>query len=89
MEPSAWINGDADYSNWGINSTNIMLYNGDGWPGGFAEMYPGATPADYNTGGGASLGLPGTPADVQIGGQNYTVSYSGSWGAPAPNDHLQ
>ena len=89
LEPSAWINGDADYSNWGINSTNIMLYNGDGWPGGFAEMYPGATPADYNTGGGASLGLPGTPADVQIGGQNYTVSYSGSWGAPAPNDHLQ
>jgi hypothetical protein len=89
LEPSPWINGDAGYANWGINSTNIMLYNGDGWATGFAEMYPGATIEDYNTGGGASLSAPGTAGDVYIGGQSYTVNYVGSWGAPHPNDNLQ
>jgi len=88
LEPSPWINGDADYSNWGINTTNIMLYNGDGWPGGFAEMYPGATLADYNVSGGATLSTPGT-GDVQIGGQSYTVNYNGAWGAPHEGDSLQ
>jgi hypothetical protein len=88
LEPSPWINGNADYSNWGINSTNIMLYNGDGWAWGFAEMYPGATLADYNSSGGAGLSAPGS-ADVQIGSQSYTVNYSGSWGAPHPRDNLQ
>ena len=89
LEPSPWINGDADYSNWGINSTNIMLYNGDGSPWGFAEMYPGATLADYNSGSGASLSAPGSTSDVHIGSQSYTVNYNGSWGAPHPNDNLQ
>lgn len=88
LEPSPWINGDADYSNWGINTTNIMLYNGDGWPGGFAEMYPGATLADYNASGGATLSTPGT-GDVQIGNQSYTVNYDGAWGAPHEGDSLQ
>ena len=88
LEPSPWINGDADYSNWGINTTNIMLYNGDGSPWGFAEMYPGATLAEYNNSGGASLFTPG-PGDVQIGSQSYTVSYNGAWGAPHEGDSLQ
>jgi hypothetical protein len=88
LEPSPWINGDADYSNWGINTTNIMLYNGDGWPGGFAEMYPGATLAEYNNSGGATLCAPG-PGDVQIGSQTYTVNYNGAWGAPHEGDSLQ
>jgi hypothetical protein len=88
LPPSPWINGDADYSNWGINTTNIMLYNGDGWPWGFAEMYPGATPADYNSNGGAVLSAPGS-GDVQVGSQSYTVNYNGAWGAPHPNDNLQ
>ena len=89
LEPSPWINGDADYSNWGINTTNIMLYNGDGWPTGFAEMYPGATLADYNTLGGASVSEPGSAATVQIGSQGYAVGYNGSWGSPNPGDNLQ
>ncbi len=89
LEPSPWINGDADHLNWGINTTNIMLYNGDGWAGGFAEMYPGATLADYNAGGGAGLSAPGSGATVQIGSQSYAVNYNGSWGAPHPNDNLQ
>jgi hypothetical protein len=88
LEPSPWINGDADYSNWGINTTNIMLYNGDGWPWGFAEMYPGATLAEYNNSGGATLAAPG-PGDVQIGSQTYTVNYDGAWGAPHEGDSLQ
>jgi Family of unknown function (DUF6345) len=66
-----------------------MLYNGDGWAWGFAEMYPGATLADYDSGGGASLSAPGSTSDVQIGSQSYTVNYTGSWGAPHPNDNLQ
>ncbi|PMD33416.1 hypothetical protein L207DRAFT_518185 [Hyaloscypha variabilis F] len=89
LEANPWINGDADYLNWGINSTNIMLYNGDGWPYGVTEMYPGATPAEYNAAGGASLMAPGSSGDVQIGSQSYTVNYSGSWGTPNPNDNLQ
>jgi Family of unknown function (DUF6345) len=89
LEPNPWINGDADYSNWGINTTNIMLYNGDGSPYAISEMYPGATPADYNTGTGGSLAAPGSSGDVQIGSQSYTVNYNGSWGAPNPNDQLQ
>jgi Family of unknown function (DUF6345) len=84
-----WINGDADYSNWGINTTNIMLYNGDGWPTGFAEMYPGATLAEYNASGGGFVSDPGSTDTVAIGSQNYAVNYDSSWGAPHPNDNLQ
>jgi hypothetical protein len=89
LDANPWINGDADYSNWGINTTNIMLYNGDGSPYGFTEMYPGATLADYNAAGGSSLSAPGSPTTVQIGNQSYSVDYNGSWGAPNPNDNLQ
>jgi hypothetical protein len=88
LESSPWINGDADFSNWGINTTNIMLYNGDGCPTCFCEMYPGATLADYNSAGGATLSIPG-PGDVQIGSQNYSVSYNGAWGSPHEGDSLQ
>ncbi|MGD0331005.1 MAG: DUF6345 domain-containing protein [Nitrososphaeria archaeon] len=85
----AWINGDADYSNWGINTTNIMLYNGDGCPSCFTEMYPGATPDEYNASGGAVLFTPGSSSTVQIGSQYYFVNYNGSWGTPNPGDNLQ
>jgi uncharacterized protein DUF6345 len=89
LEAHPWINGDADHSNWGINTANIVLYNGDGSPTGFAEMYPGATLADYNSGGGGALSTPGSSATVQIGSQSYAVNYNGSWGAPHPKDNLQ
>jgi hypothetical protein len=84
-----WITGDADYSNWGINTANIVFYIGDANPYVFAEMYPGATPAQYNTSGGATVVAPNSSITVEIGSQNYDVPYAGSWGAPYPNDQLQ
>ena len=89
LDSHPWIDGDADYSNWGINTANIVFYIGDSAPDCFAEMYPGATPADYNTDQGGWVLMPTDPATVQIGSQYYDVAYAGSWGAPHPNDQLQ
>jgi len=84
-----WINGDADYSNWGINTANIVFYIGDANPYVFAEMYPGAAPSQYNSSAGAYVGVPTSSTTVEIGSQNYDVPFAGSWGAPYPNDRLQ
>jgi hypothetical protein len=89
LPPNPWINGDADYRNWGINTANIVFYIGDGNPYVFAEMYPGATPAQYNSSAGAYVLAPNSSITVEIGSQNYNVPYAGSWGAPHPNDQLQ
>ena len=89
LEPNAWINGDADFLNWGINTANITMYIGDSNPYLLCEMYPGATPADYNAAGGGYLWAPVYGGDVQIGSQSYTVNYNGSWGAPSAKDNLQ
>jgi hypothetical protein len=89
LDANPWINGDADYRNWGINTANIVFYIGDANPYVFAEMYPGATPAEYNTSAGASVFAPNSSVTVAIGSQNYDVPYAGSWGAPYPNDQLQ
>lgn len=84
-----WINGDADYSNWGINTANIVFYIGDANPYVFAEMYPGAAPSQYNSSAGAYVVVPTSSTTVEIGSQNYDVPFAGSWGAPYPNDRLQ
>ncbi|GEM_PF-3540696 len=89
LDANPWINGDADYRNWGINTANIVFYIGDGNPYLFAEMYPGATPAEYNTSAGAYVLAPNSSVTVEIGSQNYDVPFAGSWGAPHPNDQLQ
>ena len=89
LEPHPWINGDADYSNWGINTANIVFYIGDSNPNVFAEMFPGAAPSDYNTGSGASVWSPTHATTVQIGSQGYNVPYAGAWGGPHPQDRLQ
>jgi hypothetical protein len=88
LEPNAWITGDADFENWGINTANITMYIGDSDPYSICEMYPGATPDDYNSASGGLLYAP-IYERVSIGSQNYTVNYNGSWGAPNPNDNLQ
>jgi Family of unknown function (DUF6345) len=89
LDSYPWINGDADYRNWGINTANIVYYIGDSNPEVFAEMYPGAAPADYNTAAGASVWAPTHTTTVQIGSHGYDVPYAGAWGAPHPNDQLQ
>jgi Family of unknown function (DUF6345) len=90
LDSSPWINGDADYRNWGINTANIVFYIGDSSPEVFAEMYPGATPADYNSSAGGWVWAPTySTTTVQIGSQGYDVAYAGDWGAPHPNDQLQ
>ena len=89
LNPHPWINGDADYRNWGINTANIVFYIGDSNPELFAEMFPGAAPSDYNTAAGATVWAPTHTTTVQIGSQGYNVPYAGAWGAPHPNDRLQ
>ena len=82
-----WINGDIDYSNWGVNTANLVLINGDAWPDGFAAMFPGAPQSDYNS--KVFLLRPGSPSGtVEIDGTNYHVNYNGSWGPLGPNDRL-
>ncbi len=49
LQPTPWVNGDADYSNWGVNTAAIVLNNTDGWATGFCSSQPGATDAEYPT----------------------------------------
>ena len=82
-----WINGDADYANWGINTANLVLINGDAWPDGFTAMFPGAPQSDYNS--NVFLLRPGNPGGtVQIEGTTYPINYDKSWGPVGPNDRL-
>jgi hypothetical protein len=89
IDSHPWIDGDADYSNWGINTANIVFYIGDSNPEAFVEMFPGAHPADYNTAAGATVFAPTHTTTVQIGSHSYNVPYAGAWGAPHPGDRLQ
>ncbi len=82
-----WINGDADYANWGIDTANLVLINGDGNQDSFTAMFPGAPESDYNN--DVSLNRPGNPGGtVQLPTQTYAVNYNGSWGTEGPNDRL-
>ncbi len=91
LPASPWIYGDADYSNWGINTANLVLINGDGWPDGFTAMYPGAPQSAYNstvdlyrpTNPGSTMVLP-----IPTNPTYYNVNYNGSWGPTGPNDRL-
>lgn len=87
-----WVYGDADYANWGIDTADIVLDNGDGWADGAVEMQPGAPATDYAT---ASIMSPAMPQTVSINGNgfgtpaSYAVPYNGSWGPVGPNDTLE
>jgi hypothetical protein len=89
-----WIYGDADYSNWGVNTADIVLNNDDGGPDSYTEMQPGAPLADYAT---ADLWAPFyyptsyTVDDNQNGfgvPATFIVNYADSWGQIGPNDTL-
>jgi hypothetical protein len=95
LEPTPWINGDADYSNWGVNSAAIVLNNTDGWASGFNSSQPGATDAEYAT---AEFDAPSSSTGTVVtnllnGNATATTQYStvnevGSWGPVGPNDQL-
>ena len=89
-----WINGDADYSNWGVNTAAIVLNNTDGWAEGFDSSQPGATIAEYAT---AELQYPSAEDTVVTGllngsptatTQYSNINYNGSWTPVGPNDQL-
>ena len=61
LPSQAWIYGDIDYANWGVNTANLVLINGDGWSDGFTAMFPGAPQSAYNGPGGGVLIRPASP----------------------------
>ncbi len=94
LPATPWVNGDADYANWGVNSATIVLNNTDGWADGFDASQPGATIAQYAT---AELRTPASKPTVVVGlvnggdaggAQNFNIDYDGSWRPEGPNDDL-
>jgi hypothetical protein len=82
-----WIDGNADYENWGINTAAIVLNNTDGAPDGFNASNPGAAPEDYptaflwapsHTGLKVEVGLDGSQPlpNSHYGVQGYDTSWS-------------
>jgi hypothetical protein len=89
-----WVNGCADFSNWGVNTASIVLNNCDGASDFFTSSQPGATVDQYNSSG---LAAPIDPWTVVINlyqGANtastqvYKVNYDYSWGPLGPNGNL-
>jgi len=95
LPATPWVHGDADYSNWGINTAAIVLNNTDGCADYFASSQPGSTIAEYAT---AALARPTNPGwTVVINWLNYNntatthyypLNYKYSWGPLGPNDNL-
>jgi len=86
-----WIYGDADYSNWGVNTADVVLNNNDGNPDATVEMQPGAPVADYATSYlNAPVYLP--TVTINLNGFGVAASYNNpfpaSWGPQGPNDTL-
>jgi hypothetical protein len=86
-----WVNGDADFANWGINTADLVIDIADGNADTKTAMQPGAPTSDYAT---AFLCSPNFPDDVGINGngfgtpKSYTIDYAPSWGPTGPNDTL-
>jgi hypothetical protein len=95
LPATPWINGDADFSNWGVNTAAIVLNNTDGWAQGFDASQPGATIAEYPT---AQLWCPSNPGDTVVtnlldGGQTAitqysNINYNASWTPIGPDNQL-
>jgi hypothetical protein len=95
LPATPWINGDADYANWGVNTAAIVLNNTDGWATGFDSSEPGATLAEYAT---AYLASPSSTGVTVVTGLlngtttpstiNSSINYNGSWTPVGPNDQL-
>jgi hypothetical protein len=95
LPATPWINGDADYSNWGVNTASIVLNNTDGFAQGFCSSQPGATIAEYPT---AELFCPSSPTDTVVTSllngnptattQDSDINYNTSWTPIGPNNQL-
>jgi hypothetical protein len=89
-----WVNGDADYANWGINTADLVIDIADANADGKSAMQPGGALSEYPT---ATLSSTALSPDVTIGlnawnatssTTSYTVSYANAWGPTGPNDTL-
>jgi hypothetical protein len=87
MSDSPWVYGDADYTNGGVNTANLVFINGDGSADNFTAMYPNASTSDYSY---TNLFVPGNGSGtVELPYYcYYPVNYEGSWGPIGANDHL-
>jgi hypothetical protein len=86
-----WVNGDADYANWGVNTADIVLDNADGNSDGKTAMQPGAPLSKYAT---AALQSPNNSITVGINLNGFgspswlSVNYAGAWGPTGSYDTL-
>jgi hypothetical protein len=73
-----WAYGDADYSNWGVNSANLVIDIADGLADEIDAMQPNVSVDSYPS---AALLPPTEQLDVAISGDRpYSIPYAGSWG---------
>jgi hypothetical protein len=86
-----WVNGDADYANWGINTADLVIDIADGNADLKTAMQPGAPLSEYATANLQSTAL-SNDVGINLNGYGtpawYTVNYAASWGPTGPNDTL-
>ncbi len=86
-----WVNGDADYANWGINTADLVIDIADGNADLKTAMQPGAPLSAYATANLYSTAL-SNDVGINLNGYGtpawYTVNYAASWGPTGPNDTL-
>jgi hypothetical protein len=86
-----WVNGDADYANWGVNTADMVLDNADGNADGKTAMQPGAPLSKYAT---AALQSPNNSVTVGINLNGFgspswlSVNYADAWGPTGKYDTL-
>jgi hypothetical protein len=87
-----WVNGDADYANWGINTADLVIDIADGNSDLKTAMQPGAPLSDYATANLQSTAL-SNDVSINLNGfgspASFTVNYANSWGTAGPNDTLE
>jgi len=88
---SPWVNGDADYRNWGINTADLVIDIADGNADMKTAMQPGAPLSEYATANLYSTAL-SDDVGINLNGYGspawYTVNYAAAWGPTGPNDTL-
>jgi hypothetical protein len=86
-----WVNGDADYRNWGINTADLVIDIADGNADLKTAMQPGAPLSEYATAQLQSTAL-SNDVGINLNGYGtpawYTVNYANAWGPTGPNDTL-